>query len=194
MAILLSIIIPTYNTNKQTQELLEILDNQMQPNIEVIVIDDFSKIVFAPKKKYKWLKLIRTDKNKGTAGASRNIGLNIAKGKYIGYIDGDDMITEDYIATILFAIEHFMPDIIYLSWKSKVHNVVMKTRPPKWNCSVWCRVYKKSLIGKTRFKENLKIAEDWEFNTHIHPMSATVIKKQIYYYNIRENSLSRRNK
>lgn len=177
----ISIIIPYYNTANLLINLLDKLDKQIQPNIEAIVVDDCSEIPIVVD--YDWVKIIRLEENSGGASRPRNIGLDNAKGEYIAFIDSDDTITEDYIATILFAIEHFMPDIIYLSWKSKVHNVVMKTRPPKWNCSVWCRVYKKSLIGKTRFKENLRIAEDYEFNTHIHPMSAAVIKKQIYIYN-----------
>lgn len=191
----LSIIIPTYNTNETLLKLLQALERQMQPNIEVIVVDDCSdrllKLEFP-----NWVKFIRLEENSGGASRPRNIGLDNARGEYIAFIDSDDMVSEDYIKEILKKIR-LDKDIIFLSWKSQKHNIMLhelKRKPSSWNCSVWCRVYKKSLIGKTRFKENLRIAEDWEFNTHIHPTSSTFIKKQIYYYNIRENSLSRRNK
>ena len=178
----LSLIIPTYNTNELTQKLLETLDKQITDNIEVIVIDDFSDIVFKPLKEYKWLKLIRTNKNNGTASASRNIGLNIAKGKYIGYIDGDDMVSDDYISKILKAISK-EPDIIFLSWQSKVQQVIMNMYPPKWNCAVWCRVYKRDIIGNIRFDEKMRIAEDWKFNEQIKFETKLSIKDIIYYYN-----------
>lgn len=190
MGILLSIIIPTYNTNELTQDLLEILDKQMKDGVEVIVIDDFSDIAFKPKKQYKWLKLIRTDKNGGTAGASRNIGLNIAKGRYIGYIDGDDSVTENYITEILKKI-NYNKDIIYISWRSKKHSVIIDKKPPGWNCAVWCRVIKKDIIGNIRFREDMKIAEDFVFVRLLKPQSSTSIKKQIYIYNVgREGSLT----
>ena len=190
MGILLSLIIPTYNTNELTQKLLETLDKQITDNIEVIVIDDFSDIVFKPLKEYKWLKLIRTNKNNGTASASRNIGLNIAKGKYIGYIDGDDMIADNYISKILKAIEK-EPDIIFLSWKMPQETFIITSKPLKWNCAVWCRVYKREIIGETRFDESLKIAEDWKFNQAIKYNTSTCIREPIYLYNSgREGSLT----
>ena len=53
-------------------------------------------------------------------------------------------------------MKHLKYDIIFLSWKSYKHNVIIYGEPPKWNCSVWSRVYKKEIIGKTRFREDLK--------------------------------------
>ena len=41
----------------------------------------------------------------GTASKPRNIGLDNAKGKYIAFIDSDDLISEDYIAKILNKIK-----------------------------------------------------------------------------------------
>lgn len=190
----LSIIIPYHNTADLLIELLDKLDKQMQPNIEVIVIDDCSKIPIWVD--YDWLKVIRLEENSGGASKPRNVGLDNAKGEYIAFIDSDDMVSEDYIKEILRKIR-LDKDIIYLNWKSQKHNIMLselKRKPSSWNCSVWCRVYKRSLIGNTRFREDLVIAEDLAFNQEIKPTSSTFIKKQIYYYNIRENSLTRRNK
>ena len=53
------------------------------------------------------------------------------------------------------------------------------------------RVYKKQVIGNTRFPEDLKIAEDLMFNSKIKPKTHSSIKKQIYWYTIRPDSLSR---
>ena len=59
----------------------------------------------------------------------------------------------------------------------------MNIQPPKWNCAVWCRVYKREIIGDVRFDENLRIAEDWKFNQQIKWKTKTCIKEVIYFYN-----------
>ena len=184
----LSIIIPTYNTNEYLIKLLQKIQEQITNEIEVIIVDDFSnrplKLDFP-----KWCKFIRLDKNSGTASKPRNVGLDNAKGEYIVFIDSDDMIADNYISKILKAIEK-EPDIVFLSWKSRVQEVIMNMQPPKWNCAVWCRVYKKEIIGNIRFDETMRIAEDWKFNQEIKWKTKACIKDIIYYYNNgREGSL-----
>lgn len=184
----LSIIIPYYNTANYTIKLLEQLDKQMKPNIEVILVDDYSDIPIVVD--YEWLKVIRLDKNSGVAGKPRNIGLDNAKGEYIAFIDSDDMVADNYIDKILEATSQ-EKDIIYLSWNYPGHQEIMIIKPKKWNCSVWCRVYKRTLIGNTRFREDLKLAEDYVFNNEIKPKSSCCIRDIIYHYNSgREGSLT----
>lgn len=180
----LSIIIPYYNTLEETKKLFEVLEPQLTDEIEVILIDDGCNEVELDNLK---AKVIHLPTNSGGASKPRNIGLDNAKGEYVAFIDSDDSVSKDYIETILPKLK---TDIIFLSWKSEKHNVVVISKPPKWNCSVWSRVYRREIIN-TRFDENLKIAEDWKFNQEIKYESYTHISKQIYYYNIRENSLIR---
>lgn len=180
----LSILIPYYNTLEETKRLFEVLEPQLTDEIEVILIDDGCNEKELDKLK---ANVIHLPTNSGGASKPRNIGLDNAKGEYVAFIDSDDLISEDYIETILPKLK---TDIIFLSWRSQVHNVVVTNKPPKWNCSVWCRIYRREMIN-TRFDENLKIAEDWKFNQEFKYESYTHISKQIYYYNIRENSLIR---
>lgn len=178
----LSIIIPAYNTNEYLLKLLNVLNRQIRnnTNIEVIVVDDHSneKITVT----YPWLKYIYLDKNSGGASKPRNVGLDIAKGRYIAFIDSDDIVLDDYLLKILKEMEK-EPDIIFLSWKAKRMRCIMNPKPPKWNCAVWCRVYKKEIIDSIRFDENLKIAEDWRFNENIQYSTYVSIKDIIYVYN-----------
>ena len=180
----LSIIIPYYNTLEETKRLFEVLEPQLTDEIEVILIDDGCNEKELDKLK---ANVIHLPTNSGGASKPRNIGLDNAKGEYVAFIDVDDSVSKDYIETILPKLK---TDIIFLSWRSEKHNVVVISKPPKWNCSVWSRVYRREIIN-TRFDENLKIAEDWKFNQEIKYESYTHISKQIYYYNIRENSLIR---
>lgn len=181
----LSIITPYYKTLNEIKRLAEVLEPQLTDEIEWIIIDDGCNEKELDKLK---ANIVHLPFNSGGASVPRNVGLDIAKGDYIAFIDSDDLVSEDYIYQILKKLK---TDIIYLSWKSQKHDIKLIQSPSKWNCSVWCRVYKKDIIADTRFKPELKIAEDWEFNTHIKPITSCVIKKQIYFYNIRENSLVR---
>lgn len=181
MEICLTIIIPTYNRNEYADKLLKQLDKQMENDVEVILVDDFSDIPY--QSKYKWLKIIRLEKNSGGASVPRNVGLDNAKGKYITFVDVDDLISEDYIKEIKNSFKYDY-DYCYFSWKSKTHTVLIDKEPPSWNCCVWNCIYKKDLIGDIRFNPELRIAEDYEFNQKVRKGKHRSIKKVLYYYNI----------
>ena len=185
---LLSIIIPYFKTYEYTKELLDVLIPQLTDKVEVLLIDDGCFDTRLDKYKSKNVHIWHLPSNSGGASHPRNIGLEFATGEYIAFIDSDDMVSEDYIECILNKLG---TDIIFISWKSEKHNVVVLNKPPAWNCSVWSRVYRKDIIGEVRFDENLRIAEDWKFNEQISYETYSSVKKQIYTYNIREGSLIR---
>lgn len=178
----LSIVIPYYNTYEYTRDLLVMLKSQLTPEIEILIIDDGCNEKELDSFKKKNIRIYHLKKNSGGASKPRNIGIEKAKGEYITFIDSDDMVSEDYIAKIMKAIEQ-KPDIIFLSWQSKAQRVIMNLNPPKWNCAVWCRVYKRETIGDIRFDEDLRIAEDWKFNQPIKYETKVCIKSIVYYYN-----------
>lgn len=174
----LSIIIPTYNRNEYIVKLLDKLHNQMKDNVEVIVIDDHSDI---PLEK-SWFKYIYLDENSGGASIPRNVGLDNAKGKYICFVDADDMVSDDYIETILEKTKEDW-DFCYISWQGKSNKVIIRDTAPTWNCCVWNSVYKRDLIGDKRFDPKLKMAEDYDFNRKVRNGKKATITKILYYYN-----------
>ena len=185
----LSIIIPYYKALEKIKKLFEVLGPQLDKDVEVIIVDDGCNEKELDKLN---AKVIHLDTNSGGAGKPRNVGIEKSTGKYIAFIDADDMVTEDYISEIKNKIKE-NKDIIYLSWKSDKHNVVVKDKPPFWNPTVWSKVYKRELIGDLRFEEDINYAEDKKFNDKIKPKSSSVIEKQIYLYNIKsEESLSKK--
>ena len=173
----LSIITPYYNTLEYIKKLRDVLEPQLNDKIEWIIVDDGCNEKKLDSFK---AKVIHLPTNSGGASKPRNIGLDNAKGKYIAFIDSDDIVSDDYIQEVL---KYLKTDIVFISWKSKVHDIKIITKPPHWNCAVWCRVYKRELIGKTRFDEKLRKAEDWVFNQQVKPKTSLVIKEQIYIYN-----------
>lgn len=183
----LSIITPYYKTLKYIKKLRDVLEPQLNDKIEWIIVDDGCNEKELDTFK---AKVIHLPTNSGGAGKPRNVGLDNAKGKYIAFIDSDDLVSDDYIQEVL---KNLKTDIIFISWKSKVHDIHIEYNPPYWNCAVWCRIYRKRIIGNIRFREDMKIAEDWVFNQQIKYRTSRAITKQIYYYTIREGSLVRSN-
>lgn len=189
----LSIIIPSYNANEYLEELLSVLEKQITDAVEVIVIDDGSRI---PVPEHSFVKLFR-QQNKGVS-AARNKGLEKAKGQYIVFIDADDLISDDYIAQIFKSIEN-EPDTVYISWKHLSGPIGKIISGPNdefnsYNRCVWNRVFKRTYIKGMKFNEEMQVAEDDDFLNHLPvPASKTYIEKPIYYYRSgREGSLTDR--
>ena len=91
-----SIIVPVYNEEEYVSTCLISLINQTLDDIEIILIDDNStdnslNILLDYAKKYPNIKVYHNEKNIGQ-GASRNRGLSLATGEYIGFVDSDDYI------------------------------------------------------------------------------------------------------
>lgn len=186
--ILISIITPYYNTLFKTKELAKVLTPQLNENIEWLIIDDGCNQYELDKLK---AKVIHLENNSGGASVPRNVGLDIAKGKYILFIDSDDMISNDYIKVIMNKLNEDF-DYCYISWKSGFCDIVIQDTPPQWNCCVWNCIYKKDLIGNERFNPELIIAEDYDFNKRVRKGKHTSITKIIYFYNDSPNSLTKR--
>ena len=193
----LSIIIPYYNTEKYTDELLHVLEPQMTKECEIILVDDGSKKEYVPWQDNQTVKVMRLLSNRGVSRA-RNVGLKKAKGEYIVFIDSDDLVSEDYIEQILKAIET-EPDTVYLSWKSMdgKFGKIIKNEKDKFgsqNRCVWNRVFKKTYIYGMEFDENMSVAEDDDFLNRLpEAESHTFVSKPIYFYRVgREDGLSMR--
>lgn len=100
---LISIIIPTYKRSEMLSRAIESCLNQSYENIEIIVVDDnnpdteYRKATSKFMSKYKDNKKIRYIKmpKNGGGAASRNYGIENAKGNYIAFLDDDDYFLED---------------------------------------------------------------------------------------------------
>lgn len=90
-----SIIIPVYNSQKFIRETIQSIINQSYNNFEAIIIDDCSSdeslnIIKRNFKNDKRIKIIKLNKNHGAA-YSRNVGIKRASGRYIAFLDSDDL-------------------------------------------------------------------------------------------------------
>lgn len=98
---LVSIITPMYNSEKYIKQCIESVINQTYKNIEMIIIDDGStdksrQIVLEYANKYDLIKYIKQERNMGIAEA-RNNGIRSSKGRFIAFLDSDDLYKKDKI-------------------------------------------------------------------------------------------------
>lgn len=101
---LLSVIVPVYNVEKYLNKCIESIVNQTYKNLEIILVDDGSPdnchlICDDWAQRDGRIKVIHK-KNAGVSSA-RNAGLDEARGSFIGFVDGDDIIYEDFYETLL---------------------------------------------------------------------------------------------
>lgn len=100
----LSIIVPAYNVENYIRECLDSILNQSIDNYEIIIVNDGSTdktqdICEEYSNEYSFIKLINQE-NKGL-GAARNTGLQHVSGKYIAFVDSDDMVKENMFTQML---------------------------------------------------------------------------------------------
>lgn len=117
-----SLIIPIYNVEKYLEQCIESCENQDLPQDEYEIIaindgssDDSLRILEKLESKYKNIKIL-SQENQGLSTA-RNVGLNVAKGQYIWFIDSDDWINENILNGIYEILcEHHL-DALHLAYK-----------------------------------------------------------------------------
>ena len=183
----LSIIIPYFETYELTDKLLMELIVQDKEKIEVIVIDDgCNEKRLDEFTGFNHIQIIHQE-NRGVA-KSRNRGIKEAKGKYIAFIDCDDMITMDYVDTLLNAIDKYDTDVINFNWYDMTEHC--EYRKPH-NPAPWKAIYKKETIPL--FSEDYEYgSEDVIFQKEINSGKHTItyLDKLLYFYNSnREGSL-----
>lgn len=183
---LVSVIIPIYNVQPYLKRCVDSICGQTYTNIEIILIDDGSpdgcwKICDDYKTKDSRIVVIH-QQNQGLSGA-RNSGINIAKGRYICFVDSDDYIEENMVEVLYSNIKEYKADIsccghkdIYdsghynyndnievdLFTAEEALGIFLYTQ--KIDVVAWNKMYKKELFNNIRYEEG-KLFED-HFTTY----------------------------
>jgi len=174
--ILVSVIIPVYNVKKYIKQCLDSVVNQTLKNIEIILIDDCSTDGTSELlKQYAMhdarIKIVRTEKNVN-AGASRNIGIRMAKGEYLSFLDSDDFFALNLLEKIYMECAKENLDIciydcaIYDDKTQKIRECSILNQEEEylvknrifsletlgdrmllmWQCALWTRMIRRNLI------------------------------------------------
>lgn len=113
----ISIIIPVYNVENYLRDCLESVLRQNFTDMELICVEGDSSdhsldILKEYAEKDQRIKIISQQRGKGLSDA-RNIGMRYAKGKYIWFVDSDDMIVENACVELYNMAEQYDTDILY---------------------------------------------------------------------------------
>lgn len=113
--LLVSIVIPVYNTKPYIAQCLNSLIAQTMNRFEIICVNDGStdgseKILHRYQEQYSFIRVI-SQENKG-AGVARNVGLSSAKGKYVLFLDSDDYFDEHLLEKVCDKAEKNNCDIV----------------------------------------------------------------------------------
>lgn len=119
---IISFVIPVYNAEKYLQQCLDSIIHQLDNN-ELILVDDGStdlsgKICDDYAANYPGIKVLHTE-NKGPSHA-RNLGVDVAKGEYIVFVDSDDYINDDFVRQ--FEQFDFTADVIFYPMEKLLRN------------------------------------------------------------------------
>lgn len=114
--IFLSIIIPAYNAESYIGELLDSLLPQMQPDVEVICVDDGStdgtlNVLDSYAREHESIRVFHQE-NQGQ-GAARNYALKLARGTYIQFADSDDKLRGDAISVVRDVLAERALDVLF---------------------------------------------------------------------------------
>ena len=209
---LLSIIVPAFNIENYISRCLENLINQKYRNIEIIVVDDGSKdktgeIIDSYAQKDPRIKAIHK-KNEGVSIA-RNTGIDIAKGDYIGFVDGDDTIDEEMFEVLIENAIKYSADISHCGYKMvfpsrtdyyyNTEDVIIQNnydglkdllKADRVEPSLSNKIYKSTLFDDIRLSSNIKYNEDLLANFYLFRKSIKSVfyDKCMYNYMIRKGS------
>ena len=203
---LVSIIIPYYKKKDYIKKTINSILKQTYKKFEIIIINDepgeLSKNILSfLKKKDSRIKIINNKKNIG-AGKSRNKGINIAKGKYIAFIDSDDLWKKNKLLKQIEFMRKKNIEISHTSYEIIDDDLVTRgTRQAKLmnykklikSCDIGLStvIIKKSLIKNLRFP-NLKTKEDYVLWLEIAKKGKTIhaLNTKLTQWRKSKNSLS----
>ena len=132
-----SVIVPIYNDGKYLKKCVDSIINQSFgfKDIQLILIDDKSadnSYAIAEKYQKKYpdnIILTQLEKNSGNGGIPRNIGMDLATGKYLMFSDADDFFEPDAFETMYNAIEKYGADFITTNWIYTNHEGIKWEKP-----------------------------------------------------------------
>ncbi len=209
----ISVIIPVYNVENCLKRCLDSIVNQTLKDIEIICVNDGSvdsslEILKGYAQNDSRIRIIN-QKNSGS-GAARNLGVKIAQGEYLGFVDADDWIESNYFETLYNAAKKIDADISRTMLKRHYNNDYTfgqefrlakeldlkeeKVQIISKDISVFTKIFKRQFIIDNNIKFGKKRGQDIPFS-----FFATFYAKKIantdntcYNYLMRKNSIMRR--
>ena len=206
---LVSVLVAAYNVERYIEHCVETIMQQTYQNLEIIIVDDCSpdssgQIADKLALRDSRIRVFHHSQNMGLSGA-RNTGLDNVTGDYITFIDSDDWIEPDYVEYLMKIMQSTDGDIAFSRnfFTSRFHEQISEDHISvitsedmlcdilynKIHVGVWNRLYRKTLIGDSRFRPDALTGEGLQFNTQVIPRAKQIGMglRRIYTYNVANN-------
>ncbi|MES2240845.1 MAG: glycosyltransferase family 2 protein [Bacteroidota bacterium] len=204
---LVSVIIPTFNSEKYISDTITSVQNQTYKNWEMLVVDDGSTdathAIISSFLTDKRIQFYSLQKNSGT-GVARNFGVSKASGRYISFLDADDLWKPQKLEKQLdFLIKNRLPftfsfyDCIDEQGKSLQKRVEAPKKMSYWQL-FFCNyvgnltgIYDVDYFGKIAIS-SIRKRQDWMHWLSILKKIKTAkpVPESLAWYRVRDNSLS----
>ena len=210
---MISVIVPVYNVEKYLEKCIDSVINQSYQELEIILVDDGSTdssgiICNQYAEKDKRIKVIHQE-NRGQSCA-RNVGLKLATGNFITFVDSDDTIEINMFEKLIEIENKTGCDLVICGHRTVQEGEELKHTNEtfytelldinalweevfgKLNNAVWNKLYKKELLKGVYFPLELAHGEDLIFNLkYLEQCEFGAINRQPYYnYLKREDSVT----
>ncbi|MFS9199377.1 glycosyltransferase family 2 protein [Streptococcus oralis subsp. tigurinus] len=210
----ISVIVPVYNVEAYLERCVESILQQTYAHFELILINDGStdssgQICDRLASQYENIKVYHIE-NAGVSNA-RNMGIQLATGSWVTFIDSDDFVTQDYLATLASAVEGLNVGFVIAPLHHIKNGIVTDIPPHSGKTELWsteetmkellmttrtsffpvAKLFKRNLLADEKFNTNYHLAEDALFLTELllkTRCSSVFIDKPVYYYDHREGS------
>lgn len=208
-----SIIIPVYNVEQYLEQSLNSVINQTLKEIEIICIDDCStdgslNILKEYAQKDNRIKIVKQERNQGQ-GVARNIGIDVALGEYIMFLDPDDWLEVYACENAYNQIHKNNNDIVffnYFNYSEYTYSIIMrKSRHLEMfedkeggsvglhelenlsfkAATVWAQIYNLDFIRRigAKFANNRNCEDNpFYFTCMANANSVSAINKELYFY------------
>lgn len=209
---LISVIVPIYNVEEYLNKCVGSIVSQTYNNLEIILVDDGS-LDNCPKMCDEWhdkdKRIVVIHKENGGLSDARNAGMEIMKGEYVSFVDGDDYIDERYIEVLYNNLVKYNADISQVSFNTeellssneiKINvldaSVSCKnfyiSKIPQMMISSCAKLFKTDLIGNQRFPKGRNF-EDQFFTPRVVYYANNIVmsNERLYNYVNRQNSITR---
>ena len=203
-----SIIVPIYHVEPFVRQCVDSLANQTRYDIEIILVDDGSDdnsgAIIDQLALNEPRIIVVHQENRGVS-AARNAGLDIARGKYLMFVDADDYVEPDYISYFVALIENSSCDMAVgkNAFSGNNSNQItedhLKTVCAEdliegiylnhFGVAVWNKIFRREIITKNSlsFNPNFWYAEGMLFNIQYLQYADTVAIGERKVYHVREN-------
>lgn len=197
---LVSIIVPVYNAEKYIDNCVTSVVNQTYSKWELLLIDDGSfdssgMICDNYSRLNSRIRVVH-QKNLGVS-AARNRGIECAEGEYVAFLDVDDALPQESLKTLVNSLIDNNADVamgITCGEKWENHSGVeiwkgedgiqYSLMDDPYTYAAWGKLYRRELIGETRFDREIKINEDslFVFQIMCKKPVCVCVNKEIYQY------------